>query len=210
LSALAAPPLLPGEIHVWRLGLDGAPDDEALLSEAERARAARFRFADHRDRYVAAHAGLRRVLAAYLDVPPASLAFAAGDGGKPALPGTLRFNLSHSDACALVAVAREREVGVDVERLRAVPEALSIARRYFSDSEAASLLGCEGEARDRAFFTLWTRKEALLKLRGLGLSALDRAHVGPDVSVESFEVGPGFLGAVAADAAAFTLVRLAA
>lgn len=172
------PLLADDEVHVWQADLD--VDGERLetfarlLVEDERTRAGRIRLADLRRRFVVARGFLRDVLARYLGVAPASLAFAYGARGKPALaapPGaaTLRFNLSHSRALALCAVARGREVGVDVEHVRGLAVA-RIAARFYSPAEQAALAGLPADAASIAFFRLWTCKEAYLKATGTGVS----------------------------------------
>ena len=103
----------------------------AWLSPDEAARADRFLRAEDRDRYRASHAALRLILARALGVAAGALAFAAGPAGKPELAGaqagSLRFNLSHSGTRALVGVSLEAAIGVDVEALRPIPDALRIA-----------------------------------------------------------------------------------
>ncbi len=174
-----------GEIHVWRADLDRRPEDlnwfRQLLSEDERARAERFHFEADRNRFVAARAFLRTVLASYLDVQPDALRFCYGPHGKPALDApaaALHFNMSHSDGCALLAVSRAGELGIDLERLRPVLELDGIARRHFSGRELAALSRLPGKERLEAFFRAWTRKEACLKAIGAGLSnPLDQFEV---------------------------------
>jgi 4'-phosphopantetheinyl transferase len=170
--------LRPEEVHVWRIDVGtGAAGDAAAvetLSEAERARAGRFHFAADRDRFVAAHVALRGILASYLEVSPASLEFGEGPHGKPFVDApahgrTLRFSLSHSGDLALVAVSREREVGVDVERVRPRDDLDGFAARYFSMHERAALARIADSDRLRAFFEIWTLKEAYLKACGDGL-----------------------------------------
>ncbi|MGH2369197.1 MAG: 4'-phosphopantetheinyl transferase family protein, partial [Chloroflexota bacterium] len=82
----------------------------------------------------------------------------------------VRFNVSHSAELAIVAVARGRDVGVDVERLRGDLEVEQLAARYFSTEEAAAIRAAPPAVRHRRFFACWTRKEAFVKARGQGLS----------------------------------------
>jgi 4'-phosphopantetheinyl transferase len=166
-----------GEVHVWRaeLDLEGASLEGLLatLAPDEHARAARFRFAAHRNRFVAARGILRRILGGYLDRRPGELHFVYNSNGKPVLASDcdwLRFNVSHAAGLALYAVSREREVGVDVERLRPDVAGDDIAARYFSVAELAELRELPLAARVRAFFDCWTRKEAYVKALGQGLS----------------------------------------
>jgi 4'-phosphopantetheinyl transferase len=118
---------------------------------------------------------LRQLLAGYLELDPRALAFEEGLFGKPhlsypAAASGIEFNLSHSGAFVLFAFSLGRRVGIDVESIRRVTRRDSIARRYFSDDEVAFLSGQPEEARDRAFFQIWTRKEAFIKAVGRGIS----------------------------------------
>ena len=172
--------LCPGEIHLCFVPL-AASDAclahlEGVLAPEELARARDFRTAALREAFVAARGLLRSILGHCLGLAPEGLPLAFGAGGKPRvdLPGRLRFNLSHSGGCALYALGRDGELGVDLERIQAMPDAESIARRFFSPSEVADLLSLGGEARNDAFFRCWTRKEAYVKATGEGLAlALD-------------------------------------
>jgi 4'-phosphopantetheinyl transferase len=176
--ARAAPALGPGVVHVWRVALAGAPADElaaawASLSPDERARAERFQFERHRAQFVLARGALRDLLGRYLDTPPAALRFRYGPQGKPDLAwpaGELRFNLSHSHELALIALARGAELGVDVEQQAPMRDEAAVARQVFADEELAALAALPPDQRSAGFFNAWTRKEALIKARGEGLS----------------------------------------
>jgi 4'-phosphopantetheinyl transferase len=144
------------------------------LSEAERARAARFHFEADRRRFVASHVALRGILASHLGVEPSSLAFGEGPHGKPFLDApetgrSIRFSLSHSGGVALVAVSLGREVGVDVERVRPREDLDRFVARYLSPLEREVLARVASRDRLRVFFETWTLKEAYLKACGDGL-----------------------------------------
>lgn len=167
-----APALTRGEVHVWAVALD---DDRArgeapaaVLSAEERRRAANFRHAGRRAAFIAARAALRSILAGYVGTSAERIRLRTGPGGKPELegPGELRFNLSHSGRLALCAVARGRDVGVDVEHVRGGFDFTRIAERFFSEPERRMLQVAAGRARCEAFFRCWTRREAYLKARG--------------------------------------------
>ena len=221
----AHPPLADDEVHVWRAPLDAAPERVAalgaLLAEDERGRAARFAFPDLRARYAVARGRLRVLLGRYLAAAPASLRFAYGPQGKPALADGatgLEFNLAHSGHLALYAVTRRRAVGVDVEAERPRLADELMARRFFSPAEVAALLALPPTARVAAFFRIWTRKEAYLKAKGGGLSlGLDTFDVALEADARTLLLatrpdpaeaarwalvalapGPGYAGAVAA------------
>jgi 4'-phosphopantetheinyl transferase len=168
------PPLRAGEVDVWRVALEQAPDVLAkfweTLAADEIERANRFHFEEHRSGFVVARGFLRAVICRYLDATPHSLKFAYGEFGKPWLEGRLRFNLSHSGALALLAVTEDNAIGVDVERIRPDFTSEEIARRFFSTSEVEVFNALPGEERVAAFFRCWTRKEAFIKATGRGLS----------------------------------------
>jgi 4'-phosphopantetheinyl transferase len=167
------------DVHVWRVVLD-RPQSAVrrlarFLSPDEQRRAERFRLDLVRTRFVVCRGALRLILGRYTGRAPARLRLTYGKHGKPALdpsdnPPGLCFNVSHSGGLALFAVARGREVGVDVERLRALPRAERIAERFFSAPETTALKAVPAERRIEAFFTCWTRKEAYIKARGDGLA----------------------------------------
>jgi 4'-phosphopantetheinyl transferase len=178
----------PGEIHVWRVCLETA---QALPSTSgEAARAARFRTPEQQRRYLRSHAALRAVLARETD---SRLDFAVSEHGKPYLAAApdLKFNLAHSGEKALVAVAREVEIGVDVERLRPMPDYREIADRFFPEPEAAEV------ASEADFFRRWTRLEAAVKALGVGVYGLGIGLEG-EWTIEGVDAGPGYAAAVAA------------
>ena len=229
---LAAPagPLAagPDEVHVWRASLRPPADVlarlAAHLSPDERARAARFRFPQHRTAFVAGRGVQREILARYTGLHPAELAYRQGSHGKPELDGAasgIRFNVSNSGGLALYAVTLQREVGVDLEQFRPMPDQMDIARRFFSAPENEVLAAVAEEARELAFFRCWTRKEAYIKAIGEGLSMpLDCFDVafapgeparilrnrGDPAQAErwtllALEPGPGYVGALAVEGA---------
>jgi 4'-phosphopantetheinyl transferase len=162
-----------GEVHVWQLDLENVPlaDLTPLLSEDEQRRAARFHFDRDRDHWIASHGLLRVILGRYLAASPTALQFENGPFGKPKLIGeALHFNLSHTGGLALLAVARQCEVGVDIERLRSDFSPEELGGHIFSATEQADLHSLPPEQRHHAFLTLWSGKEAYTKARGLGLS----------------------------------------
>jgi 4'-phosphopantetheinyl transferase len=172
-------PLAATEVHVWAARLD--PNLNALarlakiLSTEEQARASRFRFDRHRNRFITARGVLRSLLAKYLDCAPDRLDFGYGPNGKPALAGGLAdsalfFNLAHSEDLALIAVTQLGQIGVDVEQIRTVTDANELVERFFSPRESALFHTLPANQKDLAFFNLWTRKEAWLKATGEGIA----------------------------------------
>lgn len=166
-------------VHVWAVCLDVAPTVQAqlvrLLSAAESQRAARYHFQLHRKRFIAGRGLLRLLLGRYLNCSPADLDFVYGPSGKPALAPAvvgepLEFNLAHSEHLALIAVSRGAPLGVDIEKVRSLPEAHDLVRRFFSPREAALFAQLPDPQKEAAFFNLWTRKEAWLKGTGEGIA----------------------------------------
>jgi 4'-phosphopantetheinyl transferase len=217
--------LAENEVHVWRAALDldsaGLERAQATLSPDERDRAARFYFPSGQRHFIAARGILRAILARYLDREPAQFEFGYGPAGKPELaPGEaegLHFNLSHAQGLALYAIARYRQVGVDLERVRAGYAWEEIAARFFAPGEVTALRSVPAALQCEAFFNGWTRKEAFVKAWGQGLSLpLDQfevslvpgqparlLHVAGDPeeatrwSIRELEPAPGYAAAVA-------------
>jgi len=168
------------QVHVWHALLDISPSEVARLEEAlapdELSRAARFRHAADRQRFVTCRGRLREILSRYAGEAPGALEFCYGLSGKPGLKsasrGThpLRFNVSHSQGLAAIAIAHDREVGIDIERFQADFAWEEIAESFFFPEEVSVLHSLPVPERYEAFLTAWTRKEACAKARGDGLS----------------------------------------
>jgi 4'-phosphopantetheinyl transferase len=208
-------------LRLWWVELDVQEDARrelaGLLSPAERRRAVAFRFDRDRRRFEVARASLRLLLGLQMDVSAANVGIVAGPRGKPCLadPATnLSFNVSHADEAALVCMSAGLEVGVDLEAMREIPDAVALAQRYFSPSEAVFVSsGAEREQAGR-FLGCWTRKEAVVKGVGDGLSMPLGGFSVPLLSpvgavgfadesaarwlVAGFPLGGGYLAAVAA------------
>ncbi len=164
-------------LTVWRIALTNETWTTRLLpllDSTEKARADRFRSHELRQRFVIAHGATRLLLAEAAQQPISALRFTHNAWGKPALEGTASpvFNLSHAKDLALLAVAETGDIGVDVEAVRPSPvvERLDLVRRFFSAAEYQALRGLDEQAFVSAFFSTWTRKEAYIKAKGLGLS----------------------------------------
>jgi 4'-phosphopantetheinyl transferase len=185
------PALVEPEIHLWVVALDAEPAEVVgLLSRAERERAERFRFQQHRRRWMVARAALRTLLGRYLTLEPQEIQLEVTPGGKMSVE-TLQFNLSHSHDLALVAVAVHTPVGVDVEIVRPIPEAPRLARRVLPPEEAGLV-----EMQPDQFLRVWTRREAWLKAEGIGLPGLRRPRPA-DWRILDLDPLPGYVGALA-------------
>lgn len=163
------------QVDVFCVDLDAATSAparwQALLDRQEAARAARFPLARDRNRFIACHGILRLLLGRSIERAPATLRFDIGSHGKPALRDSdLRFNISHSHHLALFAVSRMLTVGCDIEFHDRRFLAEEIPEHFFSPAEVAELRALPAADQGAAFFAGWTRKEAYIKARGVGLS----------------------------------------
>ena len=177
-------------VHVWRCDMDVRRDTvdwyRSLLTSDELERAARFRVARDRERFVTCRGVLRQLLAGYRGVvDPRAIRLAYGASGKPSLAdsggtgGALRFNVSHAGGLALLAFTRSVELGVDIEREHDLPDLEPMMRSHFAPGERQAIGVIKSPVQRRAaFFRCWTRKEAILKALGVGLGlALDSFEV---------------------------------
>ena len=198
------------DVHVWQASLHvpGAAWQSlwCLLGADEQLRAGRFRADRDRRRFVAAHGIVRMVLSRYCEVAPAELRFEYGSCGKPGLvEAGIHFNISHADELLLCAVARQRQVGVDVERVRPGFACEQVARQIFSAREREIWEALSETDRPAAFFRAWVRKEAYVKATGMGLSFPVRdceALLTPDQCSDGnwewqmLNPAPGYVGAL--------------
>ena len=174
-------------INLWTIDLK--VDEETrgrlfgMLDASERERAARFMHPRDVARFVVAHGALRDILARATGLKPAAVRFHLGPQGKPALADgeAPPFNMAHRDDLAIVGIGSDGPLGVDVEALQPMSDAMSIARQHFAPPEVEALAALPPAMRQDAFYRLWTRKEALLKASGMGPSfPLDRYTVTHD------------------------------
>jgi len=159
------------EVHVWRFSLAGGESRagrlEAVLSASEKARAARFRFERDRQRFIIARAAYRGVLARYAGLPAAALPLTSVHGEKPRSTATAcAHNLSHAEGLGVVAVAADGDIGVDLDFLNRRVNLPALARVALTPREYAVWDGLPAAQQRTAFFSIWTRKEAVLKATG--------------------------------------------
>jgi 4'-phosphopantetheinyl transferase len=174
-SRINSPPLGADEVCVWHASLDKINWDsgevDRLLSADERKKAERFVFELDQKRYRIGHAVLKMILASYLALEPEQISFQHNQYGKPILEGSgLFFNMSKSAGRAVFALTRNRNIGVDIEYIRDIPQMDQIAQRLFSKHEYELFCTYPENVKKKSFFDSWTRKEALVKAIGAGLS----------------------------------------
>jgi 4'-phosphopantetheinyl transferase len=216
------------EIHVWCASLDDFREDlprfHAVLSADERARARTFRFASDRDRFVIRRALLRELLGHYLDRTASSIELSYGRWGKPYITDVsgrrpLEFTLSRSDALVVYALTSTGPIGVDVERLRTIPNLDAVAARVLAPLELDRLMALPSGERARGFLARWTCEEAVLKATGDGigqcltsLTSVDavpghrarvlgagggESHAASEWQLQQLWPAPGYVGAMA-------------
>lgn len=194
-----------------------AHQDEQVLSSEEISRAARFHRKDHMIRFKMAHMALRFLLGYLTDSDPADLRFEKGHHNKPRLKkaesADIQFNLSYTENRVMIGLNPKHPIGIDIEWIQRPLAIESMLEACFSKNEIA-FIGSKKEEMHARFFTLWTRKEAVLKLTGEGigehlphfevLDGLCRAHkqvIGgqpPDyIHLYSVALEEGFLGCMA-------------
>jgi len=144
------------------------------LSADEKQRAERYKFTEHKNHFIIFHGFMREVLARYLKIKPSDIEYTNGEKGKPYLSSQLnssiQFNLSHTKDIALLAISRDGDVGVDIEHLDRKTDWRGIVKRFFTEQEQIKLFALPKKYQRLAFFELWTRKEAYMKVLGTGLS----------------------------------------
>jgi 4'-phosphopantetheinyl transferase len=167
------------DVALWLVRLTAVPpamiEGTQTLSLAEHAAGARFQSTLLQTRFLQRRVALRAILAGYLGVSATELVFMENEFGKPALHASLAstglsFNSSHSGPVAVIAVGRSRHIGIDVEAVRPIKDAEKIAARFFSSQESAALAALDPDERNAGFLHCWTRKEAVIKALGGGLS----------------------------------------
>lgn len=162
-------------VHLWPVYvpdlLPELPNFTLLLNENEMERAKRFRFEQHRQRFIVAHAVLRRILNLYTAILPEDIEFKVGHRGKPFLKNNLfdlQFNVSHSHDMAIYAITTHSEIGIDIEKMEPHFNE-DLAKRFFSEREYTELIKLPAKDQIPAFYRIWSGKEAIIKALGEGL-----------------------------------------
>nr|WP_242038782.1 4'-phosphopantetheinyl transferase HetI [Anabaena lutea] len=173
-------------VHIWKIDLNQSESQlqafRKTLSSDELARAERFYFPEHRQRFIAGRSSLRSILGRYLGVEPSQVEFEYQPRGKPLLSAKfadrkLFFNLSHSQDLALCGVSCTRTIGVDLEHIRPMSDLENLAKRFFLPREYEVVKSLPLDQQQQVFFRYWTCKEAYLKATGDGLVQLEQIEI---------------------------------
>ncbi len=163
------------EVHLWDAPLavdkNEIERNESLLSRGELLYAMRFTDVRSKNQFIVSRGKLRELLAGYAGQSPREMQFGMTREGKPFLASAqeFEFNLTHSGDIVLYGVAHSRHVGVDVERIKKIPKAIELAKRFMSAEEHEKIASASPEARDRDFLSLWVRREGSGKAYGVGV-----------------------------------------
>ncbi len=183
-----------GIVHIWLVDIEKEACNHeylsGLLSNNELERSKRFIFDKDKKRFIITHGILRLILSRYIHLDSKTIYFAREKKGKPVIKNPenndIRFNLSHSGKYIIYALTRGREVGIDIQYMKDMPDSDRIVKRFFSNKEINEYFELPAAIRKRAFFTCWTRKEALIKAIGEGLNMpLNSFSVSPNPGIKS-------------------------
>lgn len=187
------------EIHIWQIDLDRQKQySPNLFSPDETNRAMRLKQKLDHKRFIHTRGAMRTILSSYLGVSGEVLRFGIGEKGKPYLasPDTgLEFNLSHCENIALLVVTKNIQIGVDIERIKAKPLQLKIAKRMFPEFVYTELAAVPAKQQSEVFFRYWTELEARAKCLGEGIFSLGDNH--HHTQITHFAPKPGWIACVA-------------
>lgn len=162
-------------VDLWQVSLTDWPNIgaacQALLSNSELQQADSFRFDKGRERFILGRGMMRAVIGRVIGTAARDVVLNFSGQGKPHLPDAdaVQFNLSHSGELIILAVTRSAQIGVDVEAFRHLPRRDQIAKGILGSDELSRYEALSDSQRQTAFFTIWTRKEAIVKAVGRGL-----------------------------------------
>jgi 4'-phosphopantetheinyl transferase len=197
------------ELNILRIDLSNIKHHSCYynkLSQKEKEKAMKLRLERDRNRYIISHGVLRSLLAMYMNEEEDTLDFRISKYGKPSLPSlddhrNIHFNLSHSKDSFCFIFSPKSEVGIDIEFIQPYFEWRSLAKDFFNIDENNYLNSFDAEYQTREFYRLWTRKEAVLKAAGIGLSGMENMEAYDKFNIVSFEFGTEYIGAFSTESA---------
>ena len=185
-------------VHIWSYFHDYSElDEQELLGSDELTRANNFFFQRDRNRFIKDRINLKKILSQYVRSNPKDMDVSIKENGKPYLKNSkIEFNISHSEDLSVYAVSKN-EIGVDIEKIREIPNIEGIVKYFFTEKEAGQVKFSEGKQRNRIFLKIWTQKEAVGKMLGIGLGHLDEnnsKYYVEDISPHNYYVGALAIG----------------
>ncbi|MDP9177438.1 MAG: 4'-phosphopantetheinyl transferase superfamily protein [Gemmatimonadota bacterium] len=204
------------EVHLWESSLSVDDSELArildLLSPVDRWAADEFSHVPARKQYIVSRGMLRQLLSGYIGIAPQEIQFTIEGAGKPVLAGerSVDFNLTHSGDLTLLGVAR-RPLGVDMERVREMPRAIELAKRYYSPAQHEEIAATPDDTRSRRFLGMWVRREAYAKALGTSVwRALGDRQITTDHTVQFVDYSAEYVAAIAAPGNDWKIVRCGA
>ncbi|HET9394239.1 MAG TPA: 4'-phosphopantetheinyl transferase superfamily protein [Candidatus Rubrimentiphilum sp.] len=204
-------------MHVWTVRLDAARRSEPLhvLSRDERDRAARYSHERTRRNFAVRRSALRLILGSYAGLSPSAVLLTRVPGEKPFFVNSpapaIQYSASSSEALAVFAVTQSGRVGIDIESVGPFEGLRDVAQDVFAPGELAAILSEEAEAeRLAAFFSAWTRKEAVVKCEGRGVLGDLRLVNAPAFGggLHDLDVAQGYAAAIACEQPSATVIVL--
>lgn len=188
-------PVIVSGVDTWMFDLNHITEEEVknailYLSLEEHLRAHQFAFEQHRNHFIMRRMLLKIVLGQYAKVDPKSVQISYGHYQKPSLENHehIYFNCSYTDANAILAIAQQGQIGIDIEPIRPIEDRNAMLDQFASANER----GWVGSSLKR-FLVLWTSKEALIKCQGTGFLVDQVPSLGqPPVEVEENVWGSQF------------------
>lgn len=167
------------EVHIWSISTKNLDSEvhfnKSILSRDEVLRMESFKRSHLKGEYSFIRTNLRKILSLYLKKKPEQINFLYNQFGKPYVNGDIKFNLSHTNGIALIAVSKGNDIGIDIELIDESINILEIIKIIFTVEEIDKINRLKGTARTNEFFKLWCRKESILKGMGKGLSVDPRS-----------------------------------
>ena len=164
-----------GDLHIWRYSLNGqdyrTEKESPVLSKEEQNRYNAYINESDKIRYIGNHRFVRQVLSKYLNILPAQVQFSQTAMGKPYVENSgLFFNYSYRGDFGILALSRNEEVGVDIEKMRILQDIPTFTEFCFSEKEKQIIFKSDKEKFQETLFIFWTFKEAIIKSLGVGLN----------------------------------------
>lgn len=167
------------ECHIWTIKLDLICNQKfySMLSKKEKSIADKFYFKKDRNAYIISHFAMKNILSNYLSIPLNKIEYKYTKYKKPFLDKrinkkNINFNLSHSKDLAILGVALNYDIGIDIEKINKKIKYKEVARNFFSRKEIEQLEKTSLSKKRDFFFNCWTKKESYLKFLGNGILSL--------------------------------------
>ena len=149
----------------WTDYLENLPTNEIAKSEE-------YHYSQDKLRFTKCRSILRSTLSKWLGKDPKTIHMTTEMNGKPYINEIpqIKFNITHTDGFAGIALCKDFEVGLDVENTTRATDIDAVSKKVFTDTEREKISSKKTIDKKVMFFRLWTAKEAFLKNTGHGLT----------------------------------------